>query len=259
MIDIHSHILSNLDDGPSSEEGSLLMAKLAAEEGIRTIIATPHHKNGRFENEKESIIHKICTLQTLLDEKKIDIKIVPGQEIRLYGEIVEDYVNNRLLPLDGEGGKYLLIELPTNHLPHFTETLLFELQLQGVIPVIAHPERNAVFIENPEKLYKFVLHGAVTQVTTSSIVGNFGKKIQNFSHQLIEHNLTHIIASDAHNTASRSFCMKEALNVVSIKYGHEKTLMYENNSEAIVRGENLMREIPSLPSSKGIWRTLFRL
>jgi len=243
MIDIHCHILPGIDDGAQTIEDSILMAKEAVQEGIRTIIATPHHKNNQYINEKTSILEKVSYLNQQLVKEDIPLKILPGQENRLYGEILEDYLEGgKILPL--AESSYLFIEFPSGHVPRYAERLLFEIQTEGLLPIIVHPERNQELIENPDMLYKFVKNGALTQVTAGSVCGYFGKKIKKFSHQLIEANLTHFIASDAHNVSSRSFKMAEAMDAVERNFGHDMVYLLKENAELLVKNQSVNKEIP---------------
>ena len=250
MIDIHCHILPNVDDGPKDIELSVDMARHAVDEGITTIIATPHH-NDSYRNVKNDIIDKVLHLNNILLQKNIPLNILPGQETRIYGEMIEDYDKNEILTLNNTG-KYLFVELPSNHVPRYTEQLLFDTQLKGLTPIIVHPERNQEIIENPDKLYHFVKKGALTQVTASSVCGHFGKKIKRFSLQLIESNLTHFIASDAHNLSGRSFRMREAYGVVEKEFGMNGVYLFQENAELLVENKTVFKEIPERVKKKKI-------
>lgn len=243
MIDIHCHILPGVDDGASHYTDSLLMAKQAVSEGIHTIIATPHHKNGHYVNTKVEIIARVKELNEYLQSEQVDLEILPGQENRIYGEIIEDYQAGEILTL-GNASHYVFIELPTNHVPRYTDQLCYDIQMKGLIPVIVHPERNTELIEHPNKLYHLVKNGAASQVTTGSLTGYFGKKIQKFSFDLIENNLTHFLASDAHNTTTRGFKMAEAFDLVETKYGLDYVDMFLQNAELILDGQDIDRDIP---------------
>lgn len=252
IIDIHCHILPGIDDGAADFTESLEMAKAAAKEGIKKIIATPHHRNGSYDNYKDEIIHRTKELNEYLQSEQVKVEILPGQETRIYGEMVEDYEKGEILTL-AEVSTYVFVELPSGHVPRYTEQLLFDLQMQGVTPVIVHPERNAELIQHPDKLYQFVKNGAATQVTAASIVGNFGKKIQKFTEDLIRANLTHFIASDAHNTTTRAFKMEEALEAINAKFGSDILFMLMDNAELIVDGKDIFREIPERIRKKRIF------
>ncbi|OIK10587.1 tyrosine protein phosphatase [Bacillus sp. MUM 116] len=241
MIDLHCHILPGIDDGAKSVEDSVAMAMEAAKEGIHTIIATPHF-NSQYDNRKPQILTKVEELNLVLQEKGIDVKILPGQEPRIYGEILEDFQQNQIQTLNDSS--YLFIEFPSNHVPRYAERLLFDLQMQGLTPIIVHPERNSELMERPELLYQFVEKGALTQVTASSVAGYFGKKIKEFSNQLIEANLTHFIASDAHNITSRSFKMEEAFDLIQSKFGMDQVYLFKENAELLVNGEIVFKEFP---------------
>ncbi|MEH7130267.1 CpsB/CapC family capsule biosynthesis tyrosine phosphatase [Neobacillus drentensis] len=242
MIDIHCHILPGVDDGAEDVAESLEMAKRAVEDGINTIIATPHHKNNKYENTKIQIIDKVNLLNDALIKEGINLKILHGQENRIYGEILDDFDNGEILPL--VESKYLFIEFPSGHVPRYTERLFYDIQLRGLIPIVVHPERNQEIMERPDVLYNLVEKGALTQVTASSICGYFGKNIKNFSHQLIEANLTHFVASDAHNIHNRSFKMQETFELIEKKYGTNLVYLYKENSELLVENKNIYKEAP---------------
>ncbi|MBR3118222.1 MAG: tyrosine protein phosphatase, partial [Oceanobacillus sp.] len=111
MIDIHSHILPGVDDGAKTEEDSLDMARAAVAQGITTIIATPHHKNGKYDNDAKSIINHVAILNELFKKEKIDLRVLAGQETRINGDMVQDIEKGELLPLNGS--KYLFVEFPS--------------------------------------------------------------------------------------------------------------------------------------------------
>ncbi|WP_144555416.1 tyrosine-protein phosphatase [Bacillus sp. X1(2014)] len=242
MVDLHSHILPGVDDGARNLSDSVNMAKMAVEQGIHTIVATPHHLNNRYENPKQTIIDRVRELNKALLEEKIDLKVLPGQETRIYGEMVEGYELGEILPIDHT--QYVLVEFSSGHVPRYTEKLFYDLQTKGLIPVIVHPERNQEIIERPEILFRLVEKGALTQVTAASICGDFGKKIKIFSLQLIDANLTHFIASDAHNTSNRKFKMREAFDIVQAKYGTEMVYLFQENAELVIEGSHIYKEVP---------------
>ncbi|WP_409295948.1 tyrosine-protein phosphatase [Peribacillus sp. SCS-26] len=250
MIDLHSHILPGVDDGARSREDSLDMARLAMREGIHTIYATPHHKNGSYENDSQSIITAVQALNLVFQEEKIDLEVKPGQEVRIYGEMAEALEARELLTIGTEDAQYLLVELPSGHVPRYTEQVLFDIQLHGVTPIIVHPERNAEIIERPDVLFNLVDKGALTQITASSITGYFGKKIKKFSQDLIENNLTHFIASDAHNIKNRSFHMMKAYDQIEKDYDIDMIYLFKENAESIVLGESVYKEAPQRVKTK---------
>ncbi|UKS64976.1 tyrosine-protein phosphatase [Rossellomorea marisflavi] len=243
MIDIHSHILPGIDDGAQSYTDSIILAEKALSEGIHTILATPHHRNGKYENVKEDILQRVEELNKTFQEQGIALKVLPGQETRIYGEMVEDYRKGELLTLNN-GSQYLFVEFPSSSVPGYAERLLYDLQNEGLIPIIVHPERNAELMERPDKLYNLVKNGATTQVTAASLTGYFGKNIQKFSQQMIEANLVHFIASDAHNVKNRTFKMAEALEMTEKQYGIDMVDYFIKNAELLIEGKNIYKEIP---------------
>lgn len=255
MIDIHCHILPSVDDGARHMTESLEMARAAAKEGITAIVATPHHNNGQYMNTKEEILEKVKELNDRLEKESINLTILPGQECRISGEFLEQYDRDELLTMN-DSDKYIFIELPSSQVPLYTEKILYDIQLKGLTPIIVHPERNAELIENPEKLYQLVKKGACTQVTAASVAGKFGKKIRKFSLDLIESNLTHFIASDAHNLKNRNFQMKEAYRIIDKECGPDTKYLLMENAELLVEGSMIMKEIPERIKKKKLFGLL---
>lgn len=234
MIDIHSHILPGVDDGPKNEQESIEMAIQAVEQGIHTIVATPHHKNRTYDNERESIETHTAILQKLLAEQNIPLTLLPGQETRIHGSMVEGLEEGTILPLNHTN--YVHVEMPTDSVPRYAQQLLYDMQRAGYIPIIVHPERNREFLRNPDRLYRLVQNGALTQVTAASLLGKFGKDMQRFSDQMIESNLTHFVASDAHNTTSRGNLLADALEHVKSTFGVDDYFLFIENADCIVSG-----------------------
>jgi protein-tyrosine phosphatase len=252
MIDLHSHILPSGDDGARELSESVKMAQKAVEQGIHTIVATPHHLNNRYENPKQTIIDRVRELNKVLLDEKIDLNVLPGQETRIYGEMLAGYEKGEILPIDNT--QYVLVEFSSTHVPRYTEKLFYDLQTKGLIPVIVHPERNQEIIERPEVLYQLVEKGALTQVTAASLCGDFGKKIKNFSLQLIDSNLTHFISSDAHNTSNRTFKMREAYDIIQAKYGNDMVYLFQENAELVIKGSHVYKEVPERIKKKKFFK-----
>lgn len=247
MVDLHCHILPGLDDGAANERESLRMMRSAVKEGITIISATPH-KNRAYTAERKTILAAVKRLNELINEHGLDLKIVPGQEIRLYGEIVEDYRSQKLITLGGDT-RYILIEFPSDHVPEYTDHLFYNIRGQRLRPIIAHPERNTYFLKHPEKLIELVEQGAFIQITAASVVGSFGKKVQKLAYELMEASVVHIIASDAHNVATRGFQMKEAFALLEKKYGPNYVRILKRNAEEALKG-NIISGAPLFKRKK---------
>ncbi|WP_028401698.1 tyrosine-protein phosphatase [Ectobacillus panaciterrae] len=243
MIDLHCHILPGVDDGPETMEESIQMAKEAVKQGIHTIVATPHHQTSSYMNEKKTIIHKVNEINEIFKNNDITLTIMPGQEVRLYGELIGDYESGTIQTLN-ETNKYVLVEFPANHVPRYAESLLYDMQLKGLTPIIAHPERNAAIIERSSVLYKLIEKGALAQLTAASLTGDFGKNIKKFSMQLIEHNLVHMLASDAHNITNRPFKLRDAYGTLEKEFGAETLYLFQENVYSIIAGKPVYKSDP---------------
>jgi len=243
MIDIHCHVLPGMDDGAKDETDAIAMAQQAVNSGISTVIATPHHKNRTYENEKSFIQKDVIRLNQLFEESNIPLDVLAGQEVRIFGDIVEDFEKGEIQTLNDS--KYLLLEFPSDSVPQYAEQLIFDIQRAGITPVIAHPERNRDLYTDPNRLYELVSQGALAQLTAGSLTGRFGKEINQVSHQMLEHNLIHFIASDAHNVDTRNFeTLKEAYDIIKQSYGAIIQYSLEENAQYLIHNENINQNEP---------------
>lgn len=202
MIDLHCHILPNVDDGSQSLEESLEMGEQALKDGIETIVATPHTLNGVNTNGVEEVLSGVAALQETLSANHLDLKLHPGADIHLCTDMVARINNGEACTID-DAGKYILLELPSQMIPNGVKDEIFALKLNGITPIITHPERNTMVQHDPGVLYELVQMGALAQVTAMSLTGDFGEFIGQVSATLLRYRLVQIIASDAHSAKDR--------------------------------------------------------
>lgn len=243
MIDLHCHILPHVDDGPTNLIQFFEMAHAAESAGVTHIVATPHHLNGQYENVKADILPICRQYNDYLQQENISITIHPGQELRIHRELLHSLEIGDILTLDNKG-KFLLLELPPNEVPEYTQEMIYELLLKGITPIIAHPERNRALIDNNHILFELVSEGALAQLTAGSIIGQFGKKIKVFAEKMIDHHLAHFVASDAHNCHSRGFSLHEAYEEMTTLFGSQQVMYFKKNAEAILIGQTIPRKQP---------------
>ena len=202
MIDLHCHILPNVDDGSRSLEESLQMAEQALKDGIQMIVATPHTLNGVNTNGAEEVISGVTAFQETLTAKHLNLKLHPGADIHLCTDLVQR-IRSREACTINDTGKYILLELPSQTIPNGVKDEIFALKLNGITPIITHPERNVMVQHDPSVLYELVRMGAFAQVTAMSLTGDFGEFIAQMSGMLLRHRLVQIIATDAHSAKDR--------------------------------------------------------
>lgn len=243
MIDVHCHILPNVDNGPKSVTASLEMAKLAVKQGIHTVVAAPSHLNGTHQNEKAAILESVNTYAKLLGEHHIPLKVLPGQEIHLAEDLLERLDEDKLLTIN-DNGKYLLLACPEGELPPYIENLLYEMQLKGIVPIISHPERNERILEQPDIMYQLVKKGALVQLGVESIQGVFGAKVKKFAFQLLKANMAHVIASGISQSKEGDYSLKDAYAEIKKKAGIEKVYMLQENADYMIKGQMVHREQP---------------
>ncbi|OHC08786.1 MAG: hypothetical protein A3K25_06375 [Planctomycetes bacterium RIFOXYB12_FULL_42_10] len=222
MIDIHTHILPAIDDGPTTMTESLEMCRIAVNDGIKKMIATPHVQNGMYDLDANKVLEKIHLLNQLVKQEGLDLVIFPGAEVHLSDRLLDAEIlkESSILTLNG-GRKYILLEFPFQWVPSGTEHVIFKLRSMGFTPILPHLERNFKIQRDPSMIRHFAEMGAILQVTAQSITGDFDAAPMKCALWMLKNNLVHVIASDAHSPAGRPPILTKALKVVSDKLGEE--------------------------------------
>jgi protein-tyrosine phosphatase len=232
MIDIHSHILPGLDDGSKSLDESVDMLKQAVAAGTTDIVATPH-ANQEYRFDPMVVEQKIGELRAAVGEAP---RIHYGCDFHLTLENIEDALR---LPgkysINHRG--YLLVEFSDFLIPKNTEEIFAGMMKAGLRPIVTHPERNQLLQFRLADLESWVAQGVHIQVTAQALLGRFGKTASRCAHELLGHGLVHFVASDAHNTRSRSTALDESRQYVDKRFGPEAGLrLFEENPRAALAG-----------------------
>lgn len=236
MYDLHNHLLPGIDDGSPDLETSLALARIAVEDGITHMVCTPHIHAGIYDNNLVTINNALNELKNALSENQIPLTIAMAAEVRIGPEIMSQ-VKSQELPFLGKwhDTQVLLLEFPSNTIPLGSEKLTGWLFQQNITPMIAHPERNTVFQNNPNRLNEFLQQGCLTQVTAAALEGNFGMQAKHSAENLLLENKVTIIASDAHNIRYRPPILSKAVELASALIGRDKA-------------QELFKEIPQVIS-----------
>jgi len=261
MIDLHSHILPGVDDGPQGLDESVAMCRLAAADGCTAMVATPHQRRGEWWNADREHLADLAG--------EIQAKVGPGFRVLLGGEIhvdsellseVEKLPEGGILPL--AGSRYLLIEFSSNGNPTEGIHLVHELVVAGWTPVVAHPEFIPWLAPDPELMARLVSLGARVQVTAMSVTGDFGRRPQADTFALLEAGLVHFVASDSHGIRRRPPGLRRARRVIADRWGQELARrLVEDNPRAVVEdrplpewqgdlSEGLPEESPAAPEPR---------
>ena len=201
MIDLHSHILPGLDDGSRTVEDARALARRAAEDGVTAIAATPHVRSD-YPTRAEEMERGVSRLREDFLAEGIDVEVLPGGEIDLgmLASLDDDGLRRFTL---AQSGRYLLLEFPYTGWPAGLEETVYGLGLRGLLPILAHPERNREVQSKPERLAEAVRMGALVQLTAASLDGRIGSSSQAAANKLLELGLAHVLASDAHTPEIR--------------------------------------------------------
>jgi len=239
-VDIHCHCLPAVDDGPATMSDALALCLALVDDGITTVIATPHQL-GRFNgcNQAVQIREAVSVLDEELKSNSIALTVLPGGDIRVDERICQLLEADKILTL-ADGGKYILLELP-----HQTsidiEPLLVELSSRGIEVIISHPERHPVLAKQPKLLLKWLKHSTHLQVTTSSLLGEFGSLVLETAWDLLSSGLAVFVATDSHGLNSRRPCMKAAFERISIKLGQTiARLVCIENPLRVLKGQDIV-------------------
>jgi protein-tyrosine phosphatase len=257
MIDLHGHYLPGVDDGADDLETSLAMLRHAQADGIETVVVTPH-TCGSTCKVRDLVALRRCWKKWRAALKKSDIKIdiVAGAEVYFTSELLPVLKDNRDL-LTINKGSYFLLEFPGDYVYAHSKDFIFNVLNEGFIPIISHAERNSEIQRSPAVLRDLVKAGAMCQVNAGSLRGDFGSEARRSAYELLQGNLVHVIASDAHDLESR----KPELAYVPALLHHvdpEKIALYLHDIPAAVIADQAVPDIGE-PRSRHHKRTFFDL
>ena len=220
MIDLHTHLLWDWDDGPDDRDQALEMCRVAEKDGVKAIALTPHvFRLSRYGDDLDVLRQRMIEFGKGMGEVPIDFHW--GAEVFVHPEVVGS-IEKYGFTLDNTS--YVFIEFPSDAVPPGTANLVYSLMTKGFVPIISHPERNRGFVERPELLYELVSMGCAAQVTAMSVTGEFGRETRNAAGLFLEHNLVHIIASDAHSSILRPPVLSGAVEAARKIVGEAKAV-----------------------------------
>lgn len=222
MIDLHCHLLPGIDDGPETLDEALELARIAVANGISEAWVTPHIHVGRWDNELEGIARAVEAHRAELERAGIALELGYAAEVRLSYEALPLIEQGRV-PFLGEleGFKVLLLELPHSHVPVGSEQFVAWLLKRGIRPMIAHPERNKEIMRDSTRLRPFVEAGCLLQLTADAVAGEFGAVCESRAIEFLDNGWVTVLASDAHDVATRPPRLARGLAVARRLLGEE--------------------------------------
>jgi len=247
MIDIHSHILPEIDDGARALDEALEIARIAVEDGIEQMVCTPHMFNGLSgDPQPEEIRARVSALQEEIGGS--GLKVLPGNEVHISHQIVDHARNHRFCRLNN--GNYMLVEFPSMMIPIGAADLFYQLQLQGLYPILVHPERNAQFQVSPELIEPYVRRGVFIQVTAMSVTGEFGIKAQKCAEILLRHQCVHFLATDTHRPKTRPPILSRGRDAAARIIGEESARKLVKDHPLAVISNRALAPAPPIPFEK---------
>lgn len=255
MVDIHSHFLPGLDDGPKTLEDSLAMIEMAAADGITHFVATPHC-NSKYTFSLHRNRALLADLQARVGDR---ISLLGGCDFHLSYENLQQIQADKS-PFTINEGAYLLAEFSDYGIAPNTPELLHNLRLHGIFPIVTHPERNPLIHQRGVTfLARLVEMECPIQVTAAAFTGRFGKRAQGFAEELLAHRLVHIVASDAHDTSDRPPKLSPAREVVAALAGEGVAqALFVENPRAVINSKPLpYLPTPATPQPRGRKRFWF--
>lgn len=259
MVDIHSHIIPAIDDGAQNIEESLEIIRAEVMAGTTAFVATPHIYNDQELDAAEQIPIRLDELRQVVEEHQIEVRLFAGAEVYPSMGILKALDAGRPITVGGHR-KHMLVDLPMGALPMDFDQILFEIQTRGVTPILAHPERNAVFQNDPKKLFEYVERGIALQVNSGSLRGKYGQDAVGVGNYILRRHWAHFIASDSHRAKAEGNLRSGVNRMIDKLSPAYLDLLTCRSGEAVVRGEHL----PPLPAepdrekeSKGFLKKLF--
>jgi len=249
MIDLHAHILPQLDDGAETLDESIEMCRRSYQDGIRIMVATPHILEGIYPNRRSTILAKVQELNEALTKCGVQnscasthprfdaLTILPGADVHFSLDMPQLCENGDIVTVNDKG-QYLMVEFDSQGIPYHAEEVLFRLMTKGIIPIITHPERNFEIGQRPQRYGEMIRMGCLGQVTAMSLTGGFGAGVKRIAEKLLKNKLVHIIASDTHSVTDRPPILSLAVREAEKMVGREEAQkMVTDYPQAILEGK----------------------
>jgi protein-tyrosine phosphatase len=255
MIDLHAHILYDMDDGALTLGESLAMARMAAADGTRVLAATPHSPGSSACHHYDLgvIRARVDEINAALTAEQIALELVAGTEICYDSAIVERLKRGELLPYGHS--RAILLELARNTMPPMLENTLFNVQVAGYRVVLAHPERIVEVQQDPNRLLPLIERGVLMQITAAALLGEQGQRLQIAAETLLTHGMAHILASDTHGLPPRRPPLLAAARdrAASLIGPAAATALVTSNPAAVLYGQPLRLAPPSPVTQQHGW------
>lgn len=242
MIDYLVNILPDFNEQSPSRTEVLKLLQKSEESGVKTLIAAPEFRLNKDSVLPTEIVDRVNELNETAREQNLAIQVVPGQSIHLDDDLPRAYNDGEILTLNDS--QYMLVVLGGETLHPRASDILYNLQLAGARPILAHPERHKEIIEQPELLYKLIKGGALAQLNASSFTGRVSGYTRKFSEQLIENRLVHFIMSSALNSKSRSSDFTKAFDTLHRHGDGSSAVYFEQNADRLIKDYNIYAEPP---------------
>jgi protein-tyrosine phosphatase len=238
MIDLHSHILPMVDDGANSLDVALEMARMAVDDGIEVMACTPHFMPGIYDNTPDDIRKRVSILNQAMIENDIDLSLVTGADAHIRPDFVECLRSGDILTL--HNSRYVLFEPPHNIMPQRMGDLLFNITMEGFVPILTHPERLKWIEQNYPLMRELAESGVWMQITSGSLTGRFGQRPQYWAKRMLGEGLVSILSTDAHNTRSRPPLLAEGLEIAIAELGLDAAMHL-----VVSRPECVLQNLPA--------------
>ncbi|MFT8813700.1 MAG: polysaccharide biosynthesis tyrosine autokinase [Oenococcus sp.] len=236
LVDIHTHLLPNTEQGPRSIDESLMAAKAAVSDNIRTLVVTPYQQADKAMNKADDIQSAILALRNTVKEAHIPINILAEQTVALSANLLAAFDSGDLLTV-ADSKKYLLVELPEDQVPDITTDVILQLKVRGVTMIIAHPETNQAILNDPKHLNRLLEQGAILQVSAASINGRFGKEIAAFTFDLVRRGFAATVAGGADTSEmNQQYHLSDAYAALTRSIGRSETDILKKNAIRIISG-----------------------
>jgi len=256
MIDLHCHILWGIDDGPKELEESMEVCRMLSNKGITEVVATPHYiTDSTYKTSSKEIVKMVDLLNDKLSKEAVKLKVHSGMEVFLSPEIMDLIRSKEVLTLNNSN--YILVETYLNNVPVYFEDLFYQMQIEGLSPILAHPERNSRINQDISMVEKYFNSGIVIQMNIDSLIGKYGSRVKSFAQKILVSGLVHVICTDTHCVNNRYKNVTEIEEILTRMVGSEnmEKLLY-TNPEKVLNNE-VVEELEPVEIKRTFFKKLF--